>query len=171
MEKIITHKDWLEIFPEAVEYLEKDLEFQLSRLKLLQQIYSIQLDINRIKKLNQVDADFAEALTDAFDGKDVEDCEKRIKEINRYIYKEIPNSNRISQQDIDRAKEYPFENLLDFKKCLTVCPFHQEKTPSFRLYKNTNTAYCFGCGWSGDTIKYVMETEKVGFIQAVKRLK
>lgn len=54
-----------------------------------------------------------------------------------------------------------------FKGC---CPFHQEKTPSFHVNPNKNLYHCFGCGASGNAITFLMEYEKLTFIEAVKEL-
>ena len=50
------------------------------------------------------------------------------------------------------------------------CPFHQEKTPSFHVDDAKGFYHCFGCGASGDTIKFVMEAERLSYPQAVRRL-
>jgi len=50
------------------------------------------------------------------------------------------------------------------------CPFHNEKTPSFMVYKNTQSYYCFGCNKGGDVITFVMEKENLGYIEAVRLL-
>lgn len=48
------------------------------------------------------------------------------------------------------------------------CPFHQESTPSFAVYEDH--AHCFGCGWHGDIIQFVMEMEGLSFLEAVARI-
>lgn len=50
------------------------------------------------------------------------------------------------------------------------CPFHSEKTPSFKVYAETNSFYCFGCGKGGDAIAFVMKMFKLGNISAAKKL-
>lgn len=50
------------------------------------------------------------------------------------------------------------------------CPFHREKTASFYLYIKTNSFKCFGCGASGDPIKFVMLHEKANFIDSIRIL-
>lgn len=50
------------------------------------------------------------------------------------------------------------------------CPFHSEKTGSFKVDPDRGLFYCFGCGAHGDVIKFVMETEKMSFMEAVKYL-
>lgn len=47
------------------------------------------------------------------------------------------------------------------------CPFHDEKSPSFKVTEAKGIYKCFGCGVAGDHIRFVMEREKLGFIEAV----
>ncbi len=51
-----------------------------------------------------------------------------------------------------------------------LCPFHQEKTPSFSLNAEDGLYYCFGCQASGDAITFVQQTEGLDFREAVQRL-
>lgn len=50
------------------------------------------------------------------------------------------------------------------------CPFHNEKTPSFCVNQQSGYYHCFGCGASGDVVKFIMEIESMSFIDAVKYL-
>ena len=54
-----------------------------------------------------------------------------------------------------------------YKAC---CPFHHEKTPSFNIQPSKGFYHCFGCGESGDVIKFVMKYEGLGFVEAAKKL-
>ena len=49
-----------------------------------------------------------------------------------------------------------------------LCPFHQEKTPSFSVHATKQFYHCFGCGKSGDVFKFVMEMDKSTFPEAVR---
>ena len=51
-----------------------------------------------------------------------------------------------------------------------LCPFHNEKTPSFTINQDKNSFNCFGCGVSGDVFSYVMEKYKIDFKEALKIL-
>src|SRR5882672_4482660 len=51
-----------------------------------------------------------------------------------------------------------------------LCPFHQEKTPSFNVRSEPAVFHCFGCGEGGDVFKFVMLHERVGFPEAIETL-
>jgi len=51
-----------------------------------------------------------------------------------------------------------------------LCPFHQEKTPSFHVSPQRQTFHCFGCGAGGSVFRFVMEYEHVDFPSAVRKL-
>ena len=50
------------------------------------------------------------------------------------------------------------------------CPFHHEKTPSFNINEAKGFYHCFGCGESGDAIKFVQKMEGLTFVEAVRKL-
>lgn len=51
-----------------------------------------------------------------------------------------------------------------------LCPFHKEKTPSFHVNEERGFYHCFGCAASGDVFRFVMETEGLSFVEAIRRL-
>lgn len=51
-----------------------------------------------------------------------------------------------------------------------LCPFHNEKTPSFVVYPETQSFYCFGCGAGGDVITFIKRINNVDYVEAVKFL-
>ena len=51
-----------------------------------------------------------------------------------------------------------------------LCPFHGEKTPSFNIYTENGSFYCFGCGAGGDVITFIMKIENLDYIEAVRFL-
>lgn len=51
-----------------------------------------------------------------------------------------------------------------------LCPFHGEKTPSFNIYTETDSFYCFGCGAAGDVISFIMKIDNLDYVEAVKYL-
>jgi DNA primase len=66
------------------------------------------------------------------------------------------------------------DEYLPLKKAGTsytaCCPFHQEKTPSFNVIPHKQFFYCFGCGASGNAIKFLMQFLQIGFPEAIKEL-
>lgn len=55
-------------------------------------------------------------------------------------------------------------------KFIGKCPFHDDRSPSFVVYPETSSFYCFGCRKSGDILRFVMEIEKLSFKEAVEVL-
>lgn len=51
-----------------------------------------------------------------------------------------------------------------------LCPFHNEKTPSFSVVEDKQFFHCFGCGAHGDAIGYTMRADNVDFVEAIERL-
>lgn len=51
-----------------------------------------------------------------------------------------------------------------------LCPFHGEKTPSFFVYPETQSFYCFGCGAGGDVITFIKKINNLDYVEAVKLL-
>lgn len=51
-----------------------------------------------------------------------------------------------------------------------LCPFHQERTPSFNVVPSKQIFHCFGCGEGGDVFAFVQKREKVDFVEALKLL-
>jgi len=49
-----------------------------------------------------------------------------------------------------------------------ICPFHQEKTPSFSVHATRQFYHCFGCGVSGDVFSFVQKIENITFPEAVR---
>jgi DNA primase len=56
------------------------------------------------------------------------------------------------------------------KNLVGLCPFHSEKTPSFTVYPETESFYCFGCGAGGDVVSFTSLLENLDYIESVKLL-
>jgi DNA primase len=89
-------------------------------------------------------------------------------------------AGRIRQEDIEAVKERTdmvalVSQYLGLKKSghdsmSGLCPFHQEKTPSFSVSPAKGLFYCFGCGEGGDAIKFLRRLENLTYVEAVERL-
>ena len=86
---------------------------------------------------------------------------------------------RIAQEIVERVREASdildvVSRYVDLKKrgqnYFGLCPFHNEKTPSFSVAPVKEIFHCFGCGIGGSAINFIMEYEKIGFVEAIQRL-
>jgi len=113
----------------------------------------------------------------------VDERTNRVNEIDKYLNftRQVGNDNadRITESDIERARQVPIESLYSFAKVQrssktikTCCPFHNDEKPSMVIYKDTNSFYCFSqCQVGGDAIAFLMKLEGLSFVEAVGRLK
>ena len=51
-----------------------------------------------------------------------------------------------------------------------LCPFHDEKTPSFSVAPDKGIYHCFGCGKGGNAVNFIIENEKLSFVEAIQQL-
>ena len=51
-----------------------------------------------------------------------------------------------------------------------LCPFHSEKTPSFHVYPDSQSFYCFGCGAGGDVVTFIRRIENLEYVEALRFL-
>ncbi len=85
--------------------------------------------------------------------------------INERFIQEL--QERIDIEDVISS----YVNLKGRGKTLVgLCPFHNEKTPSFTVYPESRSFYCFGCGAGGDVISFVRRIENLDYVEAVKSL-
>lgn len=118
-----------------------------------------------------------------------EDIENKtqLEKLERYwLYNESRKPKLMRQKDhstvhfhtlLQNAKRVPIENLYPtkfkrsgVKTLTTLCPFHSEKTPSFTVFTESNTFYCFGCDEHGDSIAFCQKYCGVDFMEAIRRL-
>jgi len=95
-----------------------------------------------------------------------EDIQKLLKLKRKLMTKQM--TGEITQDMINKAKDYPFEELYPFKRNMALCPFHPDSKPSMAL-KN-NRVKCWSCDKSWDTIAFIQELEGITFQEAIKRL-
>lgn len=87
-----------------------------------------------------------------------------------------PDQHRISDEEIQRAKRrfdiFTAEIALrrQGRELVGLCPMHNEKSPSFYVVPDKGWAHCFGCGWHGDVVDFVMQTRRLTFAGAVREI-
>ena len=86
---------------------------------------------------------------------------------------------KISQETIDRIRDTAdiLEIVSDYvelrrrgRNFFGLCPFHPEKTPSFSVAPDKQIFHCFGCGIGGNVISFLMEYEKISFVETLENL-
>ncbi len=85
-------------------------------------------------------------------------------------------SRGVTEKQIARAKEFSLKELYQGElresggRLMGLCPFHEEKTPSFVIFEDQNRFHCFGCGADGDSVDFVQKSKECGMVEAVKSL-
>lgn len=88
-----------------------------------------------------------------------------MKRIPEHIIQDI-----LSRSDIVRVVGDYVRLVKRGTRWIGLCPFHNEKTPSFGVNEDRGFFYCFGCRKGGDVITFVKEYEKCGYVEALERL-
>lgn len=190
-------KEWTDLFfdKEVIICLDNDKAGGEGMVKVLDMLPTARVafipDMPNVKDISDyvnVGGDLIELLKTAREFKDMaevqEDRMRRIalfqsvhfhdayiKKHTKYIYKSDKKQTHNADK-VTRAKEYPITELIEFdgfKK--TICPFHNEKTPSLVYYPKTNSCYCFGgCGRAYDSIDIYRHKHNCTFTEAVNYL-
>lgn len=108
-------------------------------------------------------------LADAYADECADEILKLMKEIDRAVTQ--PKRDEISVEQIERARSYPIEQLIEFDrqgKALAWC--HEDKTPSLAHWKKTNRARCFPCDKTFNPIDVLIDRDHLSFPEAVRRL-
>ncbi len=129
---------------------------------------------------------FGQAIIDEFFKSDLVQLNKEKKNILRAMNiitgKESKNRSRgkINSLMVANAREFPLISLAgayveNFRKSGSKtykgnCPFHDDRTPSFVVYTDSNRFICFGCETKGDVISFLMEIKSTNFKTAVRAL-
>lgn len=173
----LTDKEWLEIFPEAKNTIrQKTADFK----KLKGQLFNlIGKKMAWIKKnVSPENQWFWRELIKAIDAKELLKVEKDLLRFRRMVSEtnEADRRNWVGEKEINMALAVPIETLISqplIKRGHTLvglCPLHDEKTPSFHVYPETNSCWCYGCNQGGNTINLMMLLHGYSFQEAVRSL-
>jgi len=170
-------RELLEIFPEVKEIIpEKITEWQSEEKRQTEIIKQRLTEIRQCK-------DETERLVQR-EWLKIDEGEELLK-IERHIarLKTLKSAaegrvikGRLSDEDIQRAKEVPIEDIVEIRlrrsgnKLFGLCPLHNERSPSFYIYQDSNSFYCYGCNVGGDIISFVKLSYGLSFPDAVRWL-
>lgn len=183
-------RELLEIFPEAREIIPQKIEeYQEERLILKNKVKEWRSFIKEITILKHKDSFFfwfwGYLYPKYFWGRRGSEINKFLTTLHhqKRLLDEKNNSIFFHKTDWNDLKERAKQRLLIDEaiphlervkqhgdKIMALCPFHQEKTPSFFIYIKQNTFHCFGCQAHGDVITFKMKIHNISFKEAVKEL-
>jgi len=89
--------------------------------------------------------------------------------MGNFIAEDVLETIRLQVNIVELVSEYVRLEKKG-KDYVGLCPFHQEKTPSFTVSERKQIFHCFGCGVGGNVFKFIMLTESLSFPEAVRQL-
>jgi len=174
-----TAKELLTIFPEAKKIIPEKLKEWEEQKENLEDSIRIKLSVIKNSGADEGTKLFWREWFKLNDGEELLKIEKHIARLRvfKLLAKGRVLRGRLTDELVERAKEIPIENLIESRlkrsgnNLIGLCPLHNEKTPSFYIYRDENRWWCFGeCSKGGDVISFVMLRYGFDFIEAVKWL-
>jgi hypothetical protein len=175
----LTFKQLTETFPDSEDVILEQPTHYKNRKVLLEVKKRLQQNVAKTQCKNDFERWLGDYCIEQNLGPEMKVVNYHIVRLKGYLgalHPDLIDPNLVTQEQIEYAKSQPIENLLDqpIRKVGTryysLCPLHNEKSPSFVIYKDTNTAWCFGCQQGGDSIKLVQLLNDLSFKAAVKYL-
>ena len=169
----LSETEWLKIFPEAKNALPNKIGEWCAERKRLVDI--ARRALRRVTSGNAVEIWLG---LQVYVMPRVNETERHIHRLRRQIarYTSSPVKSCITDADIEQAREVPIASLISSKirrtdkTSITNCPLHNDRSPSFVIYHDTNSCWCFGCQQGGDSIAFTRLLYNLSFIEAVKYL-
>jgi len=175
-----TDKELLETFPEAKKIIpEKIKEWKQKRNKLVE-IIKKKLTLIKYKITDEFSRWFWREWIKVNEGEELLKIDEHIARLKRLLLvaRGWESKERITEEKIQQALRTPIENIAkqylklykSGKALVGLCPFHPEKHPSFYIYPETNSCWCYGCNRGGDVINFVRLLFGYSFKEAVQYL-
>lgn len=184
--KITRSIDWLDVFPEALSVIKEKIQEYLSDAQKI----TSQRD-QHVQLITQESAgeerQIRMYLCQAFYNSVIDEIYQQIFRLTGEVKKHkgltqpsYSSASPISAQDIETARSVSLLTLIERdghqlrragKNWTTQCCFHEDKSPSLVIYPESNRFHCFSCQAHGDGIKYLMDSCKLNFIDAILYLK
>lgn len=160
-----------EAFPNEGELAKKRIKELSSRLKE----WEILIDEIIHSKVSDDNKKAYLIITKNFMAKD--DRLKEYETLKKYLELLKKPVEERTGLDVAAAKRFPIQNLFipehareTAKRITCRCPLHEDTKPSFVIYKETNSFFCFSSCGGGDSIAFAQKLFKLSFIDAVKKL-
>jgi hypothetical protein len=173
-----TSKELFQIFPEAKAIIpEKIMEWTEKRNEILDMIKE-KLMLIKHRVSNASSQWFLREWVKVSDGEELLKTDNHIARLKGLLMvaRGWKPKGRLTEEQIQQALAVPVENLIDRplrksgKALVGLCPLHNEKHPSFYIYPETNSCWCYGCNQGGDVINFMRLLYGYSFKEAVKYL-
>jgi hypothetical protein len=175
----LTEKECLDIFPEAKKVIpEKIREWEERRDKVVEVIKK-KLILIREKTFDEFSRWFWREWVKVNEGEVLLEIDRQIARLKTLLLLSKGKLEKgITDEMIQKALLIPIGDIASQhtklkrvgKNLVGLCPLHQERNPSFYLYPETNSFWCYGCQKGGDVIKFVELIHGYSFKEAVKYL-
>lgn len=175
----LTDKELLQTFPGTKTIIkEKIAEWQEKR-EVVAEIAKKKLTIVYEKVTSDTGRWFWRTWIKLNEGSELAAIDRHIQRLKRLLVADKPvGPGRITDDDIQRALQAPIIDIAgqqlrlrkSGKNFVSLCPFHNEKSPSCFFYTETNSFYCYGCGAGGNVINYTQKINGAAFPEVVRQL-
>lgn len=175
----LSDQELLETFPESEEIVTRNIaRYKQQRKSLVAKIRGQMIKIRKIK--SKFARWFCHEWLKINEGADLLSLDKLISHYDKFLavasgrYRK--SKSWIEQIDIDHALAVPLPEIAEpyvqklkrtGKNWVGLCPFHNEKHPSFIIFRD-NKFKCFGCGEYGNAINFIQKTQGLSFIETIK---
>jgi len=168
-------KELLTIFPEAKRIIPQKIAEWTAERDEFSDIIKKKLLIIREETSNEQSRWFWRTWIKYTDGAKIIEINKQLSRLKRLlaISKGYKSDKGISEEQIQAALAVPIQELAGFPlrnsgRSLTgLCPLHDDKRPSFNIYPETNSFWCFGCQQGGNSINFIRLIYGYSFKEAV----
>jgi len=179
-QRINAETDWLEFFPEAKDYIvERAIEIgkQISETKRSLKTCTEKLVLEEDYSEKQTALIIAQVFLETEINQLARQLHLLTQEVNKHLSKKYRSSSQkpdghFTISEVEGARAFPLVDLFErdgrmLKRSgmnfVTLCPFHDERTPSCQIYVSENQYHCFSCGAHGNPIDYMMDLHKMSF--------
>lgn len=168
----------LKIFQEAKTIIPEKIAEWEEKQDGLSEIIKKKLTLIRHRISNEFAQWFWREWIKITDGEELLKVEKHIARLKRLLSVargRVPKG-RLTEEEIERARAVPIENLINQplrkggKTLVMLCPLHDERHPSFHVYPESNSCWCYGCNQGGDVISFIRLLHGYSFQEAVRHL-
>lgn len=173
----LSESEWFAIFPEAADLIPEKIQEWSGRHKELELLIREKDSLIKKESHSEFEYWFGREWLKLTLLSEMLEVEKHIRRLKNLLPKNQSDfvTTKLDESTIDRARSIPIIDIAmqglqltkHGKNYFAKCPFHEDKSPSFCIYPESNRFVCFGCNEKGDVITYTMKINNLNFKEAV----